>query len=131
MTVDGFWSEYDPPADRWSICLSPEGWQDIRRELRAWGREDLANAISTDEYQRLRQDFSRTAPGVCGRMAQALKKRLLRLSRADLVDHCMGLIEFNNSCDEGGENYWIDRCGVHKVHVPEEKVANDTRVFHR
>jgi len=35
----------------WSISISPEGWDDIRKALEAWARDDLMEAVATAQVE--------------------------------------------------------------------------------
>lgn len=49
------------------------------------------------------------------RAAAAECNRLAVLPHVVLADRAYELIEQNNTCDNGGFGYWIDREGFHKV----------------
>lgn len=107
----------------WSISITDKGWQDIRKELETWSRERLINAITDDEYERVdsllnKHDINLPShiniPGMC---ADSLRDNLTTVETEYLVDRAFELIEENNTCDNGGYNYWIDREGFHKVRL--------------
>ena len=101
----------------WSISITPEGWQDIRRELETWDRERIISALADDEYERV-EELNNSNPDDADSPEDAsYRKRaaLERLDLSDLVDAAMETIEANNTCDNGGFRYWIDRQGYHGV----------------
>ncbi len=104
----------------WSISITPEGWQDIRRELETWDRERIIAALADDEYERVEDEMAKAEFGGFDPDAPAInalnrRKALERLDLSDLVDAAMETIEANNTCDNGGFRYWIDREGYHGV----------------
>lgn len=100
----------------WEISITAEGWQDIRNELDNWSKKDLIQAISDDYYEELEQMGK--PDDVCRKRALKLTCKLnLYASRDCLADHAFELIEKNNTCDNGGWAYWIDREGYHKVYL--------------
>lgn len=112
----------------WSISISPEGWQDIRRELETWDRERIIAALADDAYEAA-EEANNDDDEVCELLmrspgkplidpktaAEVCRKSLAYLSDADLVDLAVERIEENNTCDNGGFRYWIDRQGYHGV----------------
>lgn len=110
----------------WEISISNEGWQEIRKELELWPRQRLINAISDDEYERVERivndngldDIPANIPAIA---SNSLRFRLAYDSDDALVDQAINLIEENNTCDNGGYAYWIDREGAHKVTLPDRQ----------
>lgn len=110
----------------WEISITDEGWQDIRTELETWSRERLINAICDDEYQRVERvvndngldDIPVNIPSIA---AGNLRECLAGVDDDGLVDQAFNLIAENNTCDNGGYAYWIDREGFHKVTLTDEK----------
>lgn len=101
----------------WSISISAEGWQEIREQLETWDREALIAAITDDKFERV---YERAGEQHARRAADAERLRLEPLPHDVLVDRAYELIEQNDTCDNGGWAYWIDREGYHKVHLPDE-----------
>ena len=104
----------------WEISITDEGWEDIRKELETWSRERLINAITDDEYERIERivnehDINTPFINLPGIAADQLRNKLTTVETEFLVDRAFELIEENNTCDNGGYNYWIDREGCHKV----------------
>ena len=102
----------------WSISITPEGWQNIRKELETWHSDRIIDALADDEYEAV-EDENRARPAdefVNPADAHAKKRATLdKLDHSDLVDAAMDAIENNNTCDNGGFRYWIDREGYHGV----------------
>lgn len=105
----------------WEISISPEGWAEIRAELETWGREELIAAISDDKFEAV---HAKAGEEHASRAARAERARLEKLPHDILVDRAFELIEANNTCDNGGWAYWIDREGFHKVRLPREVNAD-------
>lgn len=104
----------------WEISITPEGWEEIRTALESWDKTALIDAIMEDNQSK-RQDFKRhyrNNPNI---------KRPARLKRADLdrlypdtlAEIAFDLVRENNTCDNGGFNYWVDIDGYHKVELGE------------
>lgn len=98
----------------WSISITAEGWQDIRDKLDDWSREALIDAIADDMFERV---YDKAGMEHANRAADAERKRLSDLPQDILADRAFELIESNNTCDNGGWAYWIDREGYHKVRL--------------
>ena len=110
----------------WEISISEEGWQEIRKELETWSRQRLTNAICDDEYERVERvvndnDLDDLPVNIPAIASNSLRFSLAYVSDDDLVDHALNLIAENNTCDNGGYAYWIDREGAHKVTLTDEK----------
>ena len=98
----------------WEICISAEGWTEIRQALEAWDREALIAAITDDKFEAV---FEKAGHEHADRAVAAERKRLERLPHDVLVGRAFELIEENNTCDNGGWAYWIDRDGCHRVEL--------------
>jgi len=96
----------------WEISITAEGWQQIRDKLDDWDRAALIAAITDDTFERVGQVAGQHH---AQRAADAERKRLDDLPHDVLADRAFELIEANNTCDNGGFGYWIDREGFHKV----------------
>ena len=96
----------------WAISISSEGWQQIKTELDSWSRESLIDAISDDTFERVEDVADQHH---AQRAASAERKRLAVLPHDVLVNRAYELVEQNDTCDNGGWAYWIDREGFHKV----------------
>lgn len=96
----------------WSISITAEGWTEIRNALDEWSRERLIEAITDDKFEAV---YERANQHHAQRAADAERKRICGLPHDVLADRAFELIEFNNTCDNGGFAYWIDREGCHKV----------------
>ena len=98
----------------WSISITAEGWQDIRDKLEKWDREPLVAAICDDKFEMV---LEKGGQHHAERAAAAERARLTDLPHDRLVERAFKLIEQNDTCDNGGWAYWIDREGFHKVHL--------------
>ncbi len=96
----------------WAISITAEGWQEIRYELERWGRRRLIAAITDDKFERVLEKGGQTH---AERAATAERKRLKTVPHDVLVDRAFELVEQNDTCENGGYGYWIDREGFHKV----------------
>ena len=96
----------------WSISITAEGWQDIRDDLETWSRRRLVNAIADDKFEMV---MDKGGEEHAERAAVAERKRLKNLPQDVLADRAFELVEQNDTCDNGGYGYWIDREGFHKV----------------
>lgn len=99
----------------WEISISAEGWSEIHQQLGTWERDELVAAICDDTFERV---FDKAGDHHAKRAADAEKDRLELVDYESLVDRAFELVERNNTCDNGGWSYWIDREGYHKVHLP-------------
>ena len=98
----------------WEISITAEGWQEIREKLDDWSRESLIDAIADDKFELV---YEKADQHHAERAANAERKRLAGLPHDILADRAFELVEQNNTCDNGGWNYWIDREGYHKVQL--------------
>jgi len=101
----------------WSISISQEGWADIRKELETWDRQRIIDALADDEFERVEQSNEADPDNADSPEDAAYDKRrnLESAAHDTLVDAAMDAIESNNTCDNGGFRYWIDREGYHGV----------------
>jgi hypothetical protein len=98
----------------WSISISAEGWSEIREALETWTADALINAIADDKFEAV---YEKADLHHATRAADAERKRLESLQHDVLVDVAYELISQNDTSDNGGFAYWIDREGYHKVHL--------------
>lgn len=98
----------------WEISISAEGWQEIHEVLEMWTIQQLVNAIVDDRMEEIEQKAG-ADHGL--RAAESIRNRIANLPHDVLVDTAYRLIEQNNTCDNGGWAYWIDREGFHKVEL--------------
>lgn len=101
----------------WSITITAEGWQEIRDELEKWDRKSLLAAICDDKFEMVSEKGGQQH---AERAAAAERTRLEDVPHDVLVDRAYELIEQNDSCDNGGWAYWVDREGYHKVYLPDD-----------
>ncbi len=101
----------------WEISITAEGWQEISDQLHdpgQWTVKQLSEALSDDDMSRAEEE------NIPDPLAYAqLRKRTiyLKLPHDTLADQALTRVEENNTCDNGGYAYWIDREGYHKVHL--------------
>ena len=100
----------------WEISISAEGWAEIREQLEQSTRDELIAAIADDKFEAV---YASADSHQAERAAKAERERLSDLPHDVLVDLAFKLIEQNNTCDNGGFAYWIDRAGYHKVELPD------------
>lgn len=96
----------------WEISITAEGWQQIRNKLDDCDQASLVEAITDDTFERV---YEHAGEHHAKRAADAERQRLEELPHDILADRAYELIEQNNTCDNGGFGYWIDREGYHKV----------------
>ena len=100
----------------WEISISAEGWSEIREMLDDWKRDDLIAAISDDKFEAVYEVAGMNHAKLA---AAGERERLKSLPQDVLAERAFELIEQNNTCDNGGFGYWIDREGYHKVWLEE------------
>ena len=100
----------------WSISITADGWSEIRDQLETWERHALIAAITDDKFEMVNDKANEHH---AGRAATAERNRLESIPHDILVDRAYELIEANDTCDNGGWAYWIDREGYHKVYLPD------------
>jgi hypothetical protein len=98
----------------WSISITAEGWNEIREKFESWTSKALIDAIADDKFEMV---YEKAGQERAERAATAERKRLEDLPHDILVDRAYELSEANNTCDNGGWAYWIDREGCHKVQL--------------
>lgn len=101
----------------WEISISADGWTEIRQQLELTSRVELIAAIADDKFELV---YASANSHHAERAAGAERKRLQDLPHDILVDRAFELIQENNTCDNGGFAYWIDRAGYHKVVLPDK-----------
>jgi hypothetical protein len=100
----------------WSISIAVDAWQHIRDELEMWSKKRLIDAICDDKFEAVAEKAGHLH-AECA--AAAERRRLKRLPHDVLVDRAFELVKQNDTCDDGGWAYWIDREGSHKVWLPD------------
>lgn len=102
----------------WEINTSAEGWDAIKAELETWSKKDLIFALAEDVYEKyVELGCSQEEINVRVRLFKSEMKRLA--SHEVLVDAAIEKIQEHNTCDNGGNGFWIDRQGYHKVYTKE------------
>jgi hypothetical protein len=96
----------------WSISITVDGWQEIHDKLERWDREVLIEAICDDTFEMVIENSDLKD---AEEAASAERERLEDLPHDVLVDRAYELVEVNNTCENGGYGYWIDREGYHRV----------------
>tara|TARA_R110002072_G_scaffold302996_1_gene490904 strand:- start:25916 stop:26245 length:330 start_codon:yes stop_codon:yes gene_type:complete len=85
------------PAD-----IPPDIWNEIRKKLESWPDKDLVKAIASDKFS----DVYRRLFEHAQRAGEAEKARLRKLTRQQLVERCLALVEKNHTfcafVDQGG-----------------------------
>lgn len=100
----------------WSISISADGWSEIHDQLETWDRDALIAAITDDKFEMVNDKANEHH---AHRAAHAERNRLESVPHDILVDRAYELIEANDTCDNGGWAFWIDREGCHKVYLPD------------
>jgi len=98
----------------WEISITAEGWSEVYEACHELDKKKLLDAITDDYFEALeKQGFDYTD---CKKRALKLRYKLeTYASQEGLADTAYELIEKNNTCDNGGYRYWIDREGYHGV----------------
>ena len=85
------------PAD-----IPPEIWNEIREKLESWPEEDLVKAIASDKFSEVYRRLFEHAQ----RAGEAEKARMRKLSRQQLLQRCLALVQKNHTfcafVDQGG-----------------------------
>ncbi len=102
----------------WAINIAAEGRQQIRDELATWSKKRLIAAIVDDKFEAV---LEKGGQNHAEQAASAERRRLRRVPHDVLVDRAYELVEQTDTCDNGGWAYWIDREGLHKVHLPDSE----------
>jgi hypothetical protein len=107
----------------WEISHTQEAWDNVRHNLLHWSKEDLAEALADDLFEKLGMELEHEQASL------DYQKLLLSASQEELVQVALEKIEENNLCDNGGHSFWIDIEGYHKVSVDLECKDKDC-VYH-
>ena len=99
----------------WSLSFGPEGWKALEDGLREMSRDDLINALTDDEFERVDEGDDETASPEDA--AEALRQRLLPLPTDALVEMAYECCERTHTCDNGGWRVRIDRQGYSGVRL--------------
>jgi hypothetical protein len=90
-------TERTMPAD-----IPPEIWNEIRAKLESWSDDDLIKAIASDKFSEVYRRVFEHAQ----RAGDAEKARLRKLSRQQLLQRCLALVQKNHTfcafVDQGG-----------------------------
>jgi hypothetical protein len=100
----------------WSISITAEGWSEIYEACHDLDKRQLINAITDDYFEALeKQGFDYNE---CNKRTLKLRYKLETYAAQEcLADKAYELIEKNDTCDNGGYRYWIDREGYHAVYL--------------
>ena len=82
------------------------------RQIGAMGPSKAHHAIADDKFEMV---LEKGGQEHAERAAKAERKRLKTVPHDVLVDRAFELVEANDTCDNGGYGYWVDREGFHKV----------------
>jgi len=96
----------------WSIDITNDGWNDIYEALSDLTEHQLIEAI-TDDYleKNIYKGFKQQFINRYFKLAYELYKFA---SFESLVDKAYNLVEENDSMDNGGFKFWIDKEGYHR-----------------
>lgn len=105
----------------WEISISQEGWAEIESKLKEWSKERLVEALSDDYLEYLEEEDTETPYLHMKEMEDKVNQYRKQLNdiydQESLAEEALLMVERNNTCDNGGFAYWIDREGYHKVHL--------------
>lgn len=88
----------------WSICITPEGWEEIYECCHKQSKTWLFQAINEARQQQKEKRHPR---------------RLFKnLGQDSLADEAFRWIERTNTCQNGGYGYYIDREGYYQIELP-------------
>lgn len=100
----------------WDISITAEGWNDIYNACHELDKDRLINAIADNYFEKLEEQGF--AYNESNKRALKLRYKLDQYCAQDtLADTAYSLIKSNNTCDNGGYAYWIDKKGYHKVYL--------------
>jgi hypothetical protein len=89
----------------WSICISPDGWEQLydacHKQSKTWLFEAVNEARSQYNEKRLP------------------RKLFKELAQDTLADEAYKWIEKTNTCENGGFSYWIDPKGYCQIKISE------------
>ncbi len=102
----------------WAISITAEGWQQVRDELATWSKRRLIAAVVDDKFEAV---LDKAGHQHAEHAAVAEQRRLRRVPHDVLVDRAFELVAQTDTCDNGGWAYWIDREGLHRVHLPDDQ----------
>ena len=102
----------------WEICISAEGWQEIEDTLQQWTTKDLAVALACDDAEAFDDQFNPSLERL--EQYEGYQTSFYReLAHETLAREALERIMKHNTCDNGGNGYYIDRDGYHRVYVSE------------
>ena len=106
----------------WNISITAEGWEDIRLELGQWPTERLIEALDQAvwcaEYDRLHEQGELSEDECTMRADEAESDtQWLEFRHDELVDVAVRFIRENNTCDNGGNGYYVDSEGDCQVYT--------------
>ena len=97
----------------WEISITAEGWQEIEERLNVMSKKDLVAALADDDYEAW--EYDETGPNDVDTVYAGFKARYSDLAQDTLAYIAYERVQLNNTCDNGGWAYWIDRKGYHTV----------------
>lgn len=104
----------------WSISISPEGWEDIRKKVEEQTDSFLRRALADAKCQRrFGATFASTLNLDYDDHFIKLMESYRELPHDVLVNAVMEEVVKTNTCDSGGFNYWIDRLGCYIIKLEE------------
>jgi len=102
----------------WEISISAEGWSDIALALESESMDFLVNAVATHEWTEKFKNGDRGSFKAWDKFQKKRRAYHHHFSNHDnMLDRCLELIEHHNTCENGGNGFWIDCNGDYTVHL--------------
>ncbi len=104
----------------WSISHSPEAWDNVRENLGRWSQEKLIEAWAENAWQKTYEDPEielEKSFAEADKVRDREKSRLRNASVDVLVEMLMIVIKENDTCTNGGHEFYVDQGGTFKVPV--------------
>jgi hypothetical protein len=97
----------------WSICISPDGWQELYEACHQQTKVWLFDAVN----EARRQNHEKRLP----------RKLFKKLAHEALADEAYGWIEKTNTCENGAFSYWIDPRGYCQIKISTDPSKDESQ----
>ena len=99
----------------WEISIGPEVWNTIKQTLNTWSVSELTDALAVADVEEYLEEHPEE---YANNPLEKMKDFYDGLPQYMRVQIALYRIEQHNTCNNGGNGFWIDQEGYHTVEIP-------------